>query len=190
MGNSLMSAASERDSLSTQWMETFQALYHKAITSYENGVREAEGLCSPEDIDFLTSIGATPQEVFDCVEDWCDDGAPDPGTVFRLTEIRRDYFIHEQHGDQPGPPLTMDTFPSREASMGGLVWFPRILAKARAKLRGELPANLMYSCGADRRFLRKVNMDAVEFLRLVRDAKTDDTHIVRVVVDRASLQKS
>ena len=32
----------------------------------------------------------------------------------------------------------------------GIAWLPRILVKARLKLRGEMPADLMYGCGGDR----------------------------------------
>jgi len=58
------------------------------------------------------------------------------------------------------------------------------IEKAKAKLYGELPADLMYSCGGDRRFLKKVKVNPDEFLSVVRDAGDDVDHIVQFVTDR------
>jgi len=171
---------------STQaWVEDFHALYEKAVKAYENGVREAARLVSPAEVEFLASVGATPQEIFDFVEDWCDDGEPDPDMVFRITKIRRNYFLLHQQGQPPGKTRAVDSFPSRESSIGGFVWFPRIIEKARAKLQGALPPDLMYSCGGDRRFLKRVNIDPAEFLQLVWKAGDDVDHIVQFVTGRS-----
>ncbi|MCX6865247.1 MAG: DUF5069 domain-containing protein [Verrucomicrobia bacterium] len=52
---------------------------------------------------------------------------------------------------------------------------PRILAKARAKLRGELDPDLMFGCGGDRRFLEKHgDIHPADFLRRVWAAGNDD----------------
>jgi len=42
----------------------------------------------------------------------------------------------------------------------------------------------MYSCGGDRRFLNKVNIDPVEFLQTVWEAGDNVDHIVKFVKDR------
>jgi hypothetical protein len=62
----------------------------------------------------------------------------------------------------------------------------RILAKARLKLRGEMPADVMYGCGGDRAFLARVNLTSPEFLQWVRDHEHDDGPIVEAVKRRAS----
>jgi len=171
---------------STQtWIEEFYALYEKAVKGYENGTQEAARLFSPAEAEFLASIGATPQEIFDFVEDWCDDGEPDPEMVFRITKIRRDYFLLCQQGQPSGKTRTLDSFPSRDSSIGGFVWLPRIIEKARAKLRGELPPDLMYSCAGDRRFLKQVNIAPAEFLELVWKAEDDVDRIVQFVTERS-----
>ena len=135
--------------------------------------------------EFLRSIGATPQEVFDFVEDWCDDGEPDPEAVLAITKARRDYFFQEQQGRFSEHSIITSELPSSHESLAGLVWFPRIIEKAKAKLRGELPPDLMYGCGADRRFLKKVNFDLAEFLQVVWEAGDDVDHIVKLVMDRS-----
>lgn len=170
---------------SLDWIEKFRILFESKSTAYKNGIQNAKAMFSKEEEVFLRSIGATSQEIFDFVEDWCDDGVPDPETALAITKIRRDYFFQEQQGQFPKEPTSEDEFPSRSASLAGLEWFPRIIAKARAKLRGELPTDLMYSCGGDRRFLNKVKVSPVEFLETVREAGDDVDHIVKFVTDRS-----
>ncbi len=170
---------------SLDWVEEFRALFERKGAAYKNGIQNAEAMFSKEEEVFLRSIGATSQEIFDFVEDWCDDGAPDPETILAITKIRRDYFFQEQQGRFPEKPISESQFPLRSASLSGLEWFPRIIEKARAKLRGELPPDLMYSCGGDRRFLNKVNIDPVEFLQTVWEAGDNVDHIVKFVTDRS-----
>jgi hypothetical protein len=170
---------------SGDWAQAFRTLFDQKVDSYKRGTRNAEAMFSNEEKDFLRSIGATPQEIFDFVEDWCDDGEPDPNMVVAITQIRRDYFLHDQGGQNSKIVRNTDLFPPREASLAGLAWFPRIIEKAKAKLQGELPSDLMYSCGGDRRFLKKVNVSPVEFLQVVREAGDDVDHIVQFVTDRS-----
>jgi len=169
---------------SKDWVDQFRTLFASKITAYKNGIQNAKAMFSKEEEDFLSSIGATSQEIFDFVEDWCDDGAPDSETALAITKIRRDYFIQEQHGQFPEKPISESQFPSRSASLAGLEWFPRIIEKARAKLRGKLPPDLMYGCGADRRFLNTVKIDPVEFLQTVWDAGDNIDHIIKFVTER------
>ena len=65
--------------------------------------------------------------------------------------------------------------------MAGFAWLPRQIVKARAKLRGEMPAELMYCCGGDRAFFKKVNIDPSDFLRVVWAAREDDHKIIEYV---------
>lgn len=167
------------------WIKTFRTLFEQKVTSYKKGMRNADAMFSNEEKDFLRSIGATPQEIYDFVEDWSDAGEPDPDIVVAITQIRRDYFLNDQQGQYSKYIKITDLFPPREAKLAGLEWFPRIIEKAKAKLRGELPSDLMYSCGADRRFLKKVNVDPAEFLEVVREAGDDVDHILKVVTDRS-----
>ena len=170
---------------SREWVEEFRTLFDSGITAYKNGIQNAEAMFSTREEDFLRSIGATPQEIFDFVEDWCDDEAPDPETALAIATIRRNYFLQEQQGQFPKTSISESQFPSRSASLAGLEWFPRIIEKARAKLQGKLPPDLMYSCGGDRRFLHKVNVGPVEFLQAVWEAGDNIAHIVKFVTDRS-----
>ena len=133
---------------SLDWVEEFRALFERKGTAYKNGIQNAEAMFSKEEKVFLRSIGATPQEIFDFVEDWCDAGIPDSETTLAITKIRRDYFFQEQQGKFSEKPISESAFPSRNASLEGLEWFPRIIEKARAKLRGELPQTSCIVVGA------------------------------------------
>lgn len=170
---------------SLDWIQTFRTLFDQKVVSYKKGMRNADAMFSNEEKDFLRSIGATPQEIYDFVEDWCDDGEPDPDMVVAITQIRRDYFLNDLQGQYSKYVKITDLFPPREAKLAGLEWFPRIIEKARAKLFGELPSDLMYSCGADRRFLKKIKVSPVEFLQVVREAGDDVESIVKFVTDRS-----
>lgn len=169
----------------SDWIQAFRTLFGQKVTSYKKGMRNADAMFSNEEKDFLRSIGATPQEIYDFVEDWCDDGEPDPDMVVAITQIRRDYFLNDLQGQYSKFVKITDLFPPREAKLAGLEWFPRIIEKARAKLFGELPSDLMYGCGADRRFLKKVNVDPAEFLQVVREAGDDVEFIVKFVTDQS-----
>ena len=169
---------------SEKWEEIFRTLFERKVAAYKNGERRVDAMFTKKEDDFLRSIGATPQEVFDFVEDWCDAGEPDPETALAITRIRRDFFLNDQQGQYSKMVKITDLFPPREAKLAGLEWFPRIIEKARAKLRGELPPDLMYSCGGDRRFLKKVGVNPVEFLQKVWEAGDDVDHIVKFVTDR------
>lgn len=168
-----------------EWIPKFRTLFEWKVTSYKKGMRNADAMFSGEEKDFLRALGATPQEIFDFVEDWCEDGEPDLEMAIAITKIRRDYFLNEQQGQYSKIVKNTDLFPPREASLAGLAWFPRIIEKAKAKLRGELPPDLMYSCGADRRFLKKVNVGPAEFLQVVWEAGDDVDRIVKFVTDRS-----
>lgn len=170
---------------SLDWIQTFRTLFEQKAASYKKGMRNADAMFSSEEKDFLRSIGATPQEIYDFVEDWCEDGEPAPDMVVAITRIRRDYFLNDQQGQYSKYVKITDLFPPREAKLAGLEWFPRIIEKAKAKLQGELPPDLMYSCGGDRRFLKKVKVNPDEFLQVVREAGDDVDHIVQFVMDRS-----
>jgi len=79
-----------------------------------------------------------------------------------------------------------DTWPDKTAAVKGIEWLPRILPKVRAKLRGELPASMMYCCGGDRRFFKTNNIHPAEFLNLAWRHIDDDNAIIDWVAARAS----
>jgi hypothetical protein len=136
---------------------------------------------SREDADFLASAGCTTQELFDFVDDSQNDGEPDYDTVLAVTEIRGRYFLEVMGGKPTGNVVSTSTLPAKSAEVDGIPWLPRLIAKARLKLRGEMSPDLMYGCGGDRPFLREHGLTLPQFLQLVWDKGSDDRAIVDAV---------
>ncbi len=171
------------------WENTFQGLFDRAVEAFEQGIREADHMFSQEDRAFLRSIGASPQEIYDFVEDWAEERVPTPDEIREVTGLRREYFIKVQDGKFESSDTISDALPSPWASMGGHQWLPRIIAKARAKLRGKLPPDIMYGCGRDRPFLEERNIGLSEFLRKVWEAGEDDKKILAYFNQKAEGRK-
>ncbi len=162
------------------WQELFEKAYRSGVEKYRTGTRGADALFSAEEKSFLASIGHTPQELYDFCEDAVNYGEPDYGSALLIAAVRRDYFLHVMKG-QIVEPLPMETLPPKEASVEGIVWLPRLIEKARRKLRGQLDPNLMYCCGGDRRFFREHDIHPADFLRVAWAAGDDDARLIRFV---------
>lgn len=158
------------------WNDRFLALFDHCTHAYRKGNKDFTSYYSTDDLAFLESIGCQPREFFDFVEDQCEEGEPSPTTALLVAAVRRDYFQTVQHGKpSEGPLLTRDSIPGFGEEFEGLAYFPRILAKAQAKLEGRLDPDLMYGCGGDRNFLSKHGgIHLSDFLRHVW-ACGDDT---------------
>ena len=88
----------------------------------------------------------------------------------------------EQCGEWSDKVVCSDDIPAKPEELEGIAYLPRIIAKARAKLRGELDPDLMFSCGGDRSFLkRNGNLHPADFLRRVWAAGDDDAQIAKWV---------
>ena len=169
------------------WQVQFQKLFDSAVVRYESGLRGPSHLFEAKEVEFLASIGANPSEMYDYVEDWVEVGEPSFETILAIAAVRREYFVKEQQRKSSVRTQSPETFPAGTLSMGGFRWLPRIIAKARAKLKGELPPDLMYSCGTDRPFLRKVGIAPEDFLKTVWEAGPNDNAIL-ARVEEASKQ--
>lgn len=163
------------------WADEFRELFEKSVLAYRGGKREAASLFSPKQKAFLATLGATAQEIFDFVEDHANGGEPSFEVALLVTAVRRDYFLFEQKGKPSARVVAMASLPAKSAAVDGIAWLPRLIVKARAKLRGEMPPELMYGCGGDRPFLRGVNVHLADFLRVVWAAGEDDRPVVEYV---------
>ena len=157
------------------WNDYFLALFDSCCATYRSGARELDRFYSGEDLAFLATIGYQPREFFDFVEDYCDDGVPSAATALLIAAVRRDYFLTVQRGVTSTKILKRDELPTFGHELEGLAYLPRILAKARAKLRGELDPDIMFGCGGDRNFLKKHGaIPPADFLRHVWAAGDND----------------
>lgn len=166
------------------WPLEFRNVYQAGLKSYDTGERTPEKLFNKTETEFLRFIGCTPQEMFDFIDDLARYGEPEYETVLLIQSARRDYLVAEQKGVFSTNTISMDALPAKTDEVDGIAWLPRLIEKARAKLKGEMPADLMFGCGGDRPFLRGVNVEPSEFLRLVWSAKDDNRKIVDYVKKR------
>lgn len=163
------------------WAATFSELFDRCVERYRSGDQDFTSYYTDADLAFLDSIGYKQRELFDFVEDWCDYGDPSPATAVLIANVRRDYLRLEMKGEKSDHYIPNDDLPPRAEELGGIPWLPRILTKARAKLRGELDPDTMYCCGGDRNFLQKFDIAPADFLIAVWEAGDDDQKVLQFV---------
>jgi hypothetical protein len=163
---------------STNWRDIFSRHFRASVLKYNAGHQKAAGLVDHEASKFLGSIGYAEQEFFDFVEDFAKGGEPTLETALAIAEVRRDYFLREQKSQRSTHEIDMAALPSKDAEVAGIGWLPRLIPKAEAKLRGEMPPDLMYGCGGDRKFFRTNGIEPAEFLRQVWNAHGDNHAVV------------
>jgi hypothetical protein len=164
----------------------FHAVYDQALKRFAAGQRGADTYFSEDEQGFLRANGITVQHMYDYAEDHHGyDGQPGFERALAIEIVRRDYFLNVQRGVPSRQVLDPSSLPDKTSSARGIEWLPRIIPKAKAKLRGELPASLMYSCGGDRQFLMRHDIFPAEFLTLVWRNENNDEAIIDWVEQRS-----
>lgn len=165
------------------WDSYFVEMFDSCVDEYDAGNLDFEEWFSDEDLDFLKSIGCREREFFDFIEDNVTSGGEDPTAITALlvAAVRRDYFLTIQKSIPSERIVAASELPAKTADLEGIVWLPRIIVKARAKLRGEMNPDTMYGCGGDRAFLGKYDIHPADFLRVVWAAGDDDQKILAYV---------
>lgn len=164
----------------------FRAAYDHAVAQYAKGQRDAAKFFDKTQLAFLAANGMTAQYMYDYAEDHVDGGEPGYDNALTIEVVRRNYFLNSQGGRASTVVLDETKLPAKTEAVRGIEWLPRIIPKAKAKLRGELPASLMYCCGGDRRFFKTHDILPAEFLSLVWRNETNDAAIVDWVVKRSA----
>jgi hypothetical protein len=160
------------------WNDTFLALFDRCLARFQSGDQDFTRYYTCEESAFLASIGCKPREFFDFVEDFAGEGEPSISTALLVAAVRRDYFHTVQKGIPSDKVFTRDDVPTFGEELEGMAYLPRLLAKGRAKLRGELDPDLMFDCGGDRNFLTKHgDIHPADFLRHLWAAGDDDQKI-------------
>ncbi|MGC1480566.1 MAG: hypothetical protein WA771_08675 [Chthoniobacterales bacterium] len=160
------------------WTDEFRPLHSLAVSQYSAGQRDCDTFFAPPQREFLASIGLRPIFLYDHAEDFCGGGDPDYETTLLIASVRRDHFIYLQNGQWSDEAFDLKGLPERKAEFEGIAWLPRILAKARGFLRGNLPPDIMYNCGGDRDFLARHHCHPADFLRAVWGAGPDDRKVL------------
>lgn len=165
------------------WQNTFRALFDRCVTQYRSSKTDYTEWFTDSDKEFLDSIGCREREFFDFVEDHvnAEGGEPSVETALLIAAARRDYLNAVQHGKTSDRIVHPSEFPAKAAEMDDIPWLPRIIAKARAKLRGEMDPDTMFGCGGDRAFCSRHDIHPADFLRAVWAADGDDQRILSFV---------
>ncbi|MEL0005361.1 MAG: DUF5069 domain-containing protein [Opitutales bacterium] len=166
-------------------------IWQHAVELYQSGHTTAATFPIDEEIPGLENLGLTKMDVFDYAEDWCLHQEPDFLTFLLVHYERWKYFTEIQQSVPSSDRLDPSKLPGKEEAAEGIVWLPRILPKARAKLRGELPPEVMYGCGGDRHFFQTNHVHPAQFLSVIRELGDNDQAIIDwVVKQKNSLNSS
>lgn len=160
-------------------------LWEKACRLYAGGQRGADTYFTKEETAWLSANGLTAQYLYDYAEDYTGGGEPTWENALGIELVRRDYFLNVQGSRPSGKVLDEASLPAKTDAVRGIEWLPRIMPKARAKLRGELPASLMYCCGGDRRFFKAHDILPAEFLAMIWRHDGDDAPVIDWVAGRS-----
>jgi hypothetical protein len=162
----------------------FRKAYDQVVRAYVAGAPDARSLTDKPLLVFLEANGLSAQAMYDYAEDDRNGGEPGFERALAIELVRRDYFLNVQEGKPSGRVIDPAALPAKTEAVAGIAWLPRLIPKARAKLRGELPPSLMYSCAGDRAFFRSHDLHPAEFLSLVWRHEGNDQAVVDRVVAR------
>ena len=163
----------------------FHTLYEQTVARFAAGQRGAETFFTAGEKVWLGDHGLSAQNLYDYAEDQVAGGEPGFGRALAIELVRRDYFLNIQQGRPSRTLLDEARLPAKTEAVEGFAWLPRLIPKARAKLRGELPPTLMYCCGGDRRFFKEHDIEPSEFLSLVWRHEHQDPAIIAWVKHRS-----
>jgi len=155
-----------------------EAIWSDAVAQYRAGNRDPDRYFDDATLADLGSIGLGVMDVYDYAEDFVGGGEPDFATFVMICATRRDYFLNEQGGEWSDNRISVDALPPKDSAYRGIAWLPRIIPKALAKLRGEMPPDLMYGCGGDRKFFKANDIHPAECLRVAWAHQDDEAKIV------------
>lgn len=159
-------------------------LWQSAVEQYRAGKRGAEDYFTSEQNAFLASIGHSAQEVYDFAEDFVNYGEPDRETFLLIAAQRVFYYRNVMRGQCGDKVVDTKNLPPKTDSVAGIEWLPRLIEKAKAKLRGEMSTDLMYCCGGDRKFFQQHQIHPAEFLQFVAANPNNDAAVVAWVSQR------
>ena len=164
----------------------FRAVYDHAVAQYAKGGRDASKFFDSNQTAFLAANGISAQHLYDYAEDHVAGGEPGYDNALTIEVVRRSYFLNVQGGIASTTFLDESMLPGKTEAVSGIEWLPRIIPKAKAKLRGELPASLMYCCGGDRRFFKAHDILPAEFLGAVWRFEHNDAGLIDWVVKQSA----
>lgn len=168
------------------YQKTLQSLWEYTVSTYQKGNRDPQSYFNDAQLSWMAANGLKVMDFYDFAEDFVSGGEPDLATFLLIHDVRRNYLLHIQGGQTSDKVLDPDTIPAKTDQVEGIEWLPRIIPKAKAKLRGELPPEMMFCCGGDRRFFKTHDIHPAEFLRVVWSHIDNDAGTIAWVKARSS----
>ena len=167
-----------------EWNDKFMAIFTEMVARFHTqGGSHGEQFVLLHEREVLASMGYTPQEMYDYVEDYAQLGDPSPSTILLIAAARRSFFLTVQRGIAGSAQLRDTDLPRKEETLQDIGYLPRIIRKAEAKLYGTLPSSMMYYCAEDRAFLRTHgDIHPADFLYVVWGAHGDRQKVISYVL--------
>ncbi len=166
--------------------QSLRKLWDTSIAKYLAGERGASSFFNAQDCALLQEIGHGKQEFYDFVEDNINyEGDPDFETFLLVAMQRITFFRGVLKGEAADKIVDTGDLPGKKEQVRGIEWLPRLIPKAKAKLRGEMSDDLMYLCAGDRAFFRKHNIHPAEFLAFVASHMDNDEAVIDFVISRS-----
>ena len=130
--------------MSDNWKIRFREVFDAGVQRRKEGCNDPGVMFESPELAFLESIGCTAQEMFD----FCDDYVRWDDVIYEHVEelqaVRLKHYQTTLNREPADRQMSMDEFPAKSDEAEGIAWLPRLITKARAKLAGSLPADLMY----------------------------------------------
>ncbi len=169
------------------YQRQLQAIWEWAVSQYKLGNRDSASydFFNLSEQRFLSEIGLKPNDLYDFAEDYVRSGEPDFTTFALISEVRRRYFHEVQDGAPSTEIVKPDSLPARDAEAAGIPWLPRLIEKARGRLRGELHPDVTYPCPLDRQFLKEHDIHPAEVLNKIWETEDDPERLVDWFVKRS-----
>ena len=169
-----------------EWNDQFMRIFREAVERFHTNPRlQPATIFEASEVEFLSSIGYRPEEMYAYVADYATTGEPSPSTSLLIASARRAFFLTTQRGIHGNAkPVTAAELPSELDEFQEIQYLPRIIRKAEAKLFGTLEPSIMFYDAADRNFLKQHgNIHPADFLNVVWLARGDKQKIVSSVLN-------
>ena len=169
------------------YQRQLQAIWEWGVLQYRLGNRDPDSYDSfnLSERRFLSEIGLKPNDLYDFAEDYVRSGEPDFTSFALIAEVRRRHFHEVQNGVPSTKIVDPDSLPPRDAEAAGMPWLPRLIEKARGRLRGELDPDVTYPCPLDRQFLKEHDIHPAELLNKVWDTVDDTEALITWVAQKS-----
>lgn len=161
-------------------------LFRNAVERYhERPQTSIERFFLPEEVKILADMGYQPAEMHAYIQEYAVKGDPSPSTILLIAAARRSFFLTQQRGISGNArPVRAIDLPPETDDFQEIVYLPRIISKAAAKLFGTLDPAIMYYDEKDRLFLREHgNIHPADFLYLTWQAHGDKQKMVSTVLN-------